>query len=263
MKKLYAAAVAMVCALTGSAFAEIIPVPNGSFEADGQIFGNFTQSFTSWTVSFSSDNVSTPSGPTSQQSGIFSTFSNYTATDGSTFAGIFNLGSGTVSFSSTSVFLFAQRDLTFDFAFLSNDTIGGGNDQFRVVVDFFTDATESVSTGSVTTIVNAQSNFAGITGSAPFNPTNATFADLSPTNYQTLTIQMPQFYLNYARITFIIDNSGPAQGTGNGLGVTGLFLDNVVLTPEPSTIALFGLGLLGLGAVALRRRKKLLPPPAA
>jgi hypothetical protein len=37
--------------------------------------------------------------------------------------------------------------------------------------------------------------------------------------------------------------------------VTGVILDNVFLNPEPGTMALFGLGGLGLGAMAWRRRK--------
>lgn len=254
MIKTALAACAALFALGGSALADIVPVPNGSFEADGQQNPPFTQSITDWTVSFSSS--STPSN-VGEVSGIFTTLGNYVATQGSTFIGINNLGAGEVNLFNTNPFFLAQRTVQFDFAYITNDPIGSSTlDDFRVVIDIFDTVTQNNLLGSLTYDVAIGSNYNTTISSTPYNTNGGSvFSSVPATNYQTVFIPIPQWFQNYARITFIVDNAGTAGGNNNGAGVSGVLLDNIVLSPEPSTMALFGLGILGLGGLIRRRRK--------
>jgi hypothetical protein len=254
MSKTALAACFALLALGGSALADLVPVPNGSFENDGQQNPPFTQNISDWTVSFQSS--STPSN-VGEVSGIFTTLGNYVATQGSTFVSINNLGAGEVNLFNTNPFFLAQRTVQFDFAYITNDPIGTSTlDDFRVVIDIFDTVTQNNLLGSVTYVVQVGSNYNTTISSSPYNTNGGQVFSSDPaTNYTTVFIPIPQFFQNYARITFIVDNAGPAAGNNNGAGVSGVLLDNILLSPEPSSMALFGLGILGLGGLIRRRRR--------
>lgn len=256
MKKLVLAATAFMLALGGSAYADLVPTPNGSFEDDGSIFGNFTQNISDWNVSFTPDTVAP--GNTNEVSAIHTTLGNYIATDGSHFTAITNLGAGTIEFSNTNPFLLAQRIVQFDFAYITNEPIGSASlDQFSVTIDIFDDALETNLITSISTVVPVTSSYTTTVGAQPWDSGNngAVFAHTSATTYSTVYIPVTDYFNNYARVTFIVDNTGPAAGNNNSGGVSGVLLDNVILSPEPGSMALFAFGLLGMGGLVARRRR--------
>lgn len=252
MKKRFLVAAATLALTATGAFAEVIFLFNGSFEAQGSIASpGFTQNITNWTISYTPD--SAPPANIGQHSGIFTSFGTYTATDASHFVGISNLGAGTVRMASN-VFFLGQRGLEFDFAYVSNDLNAVGGDTFSVLVEIFSDALQTTQIASqVWTIADSASQPALI-GTAPYTGAN-TYSRAGLATYQTVFLPLASFFQNYARVTFIVDNTGPSPGGVNGLGVSGVLLDNIVMTPEPGTLGLFGLGALGLLGLVRRRRK--------
>ena len=54
-----------------------------------------------------------------------------------------------------------------------------------------------------------------------------------------------------------VNDSGEITGSGTFNGVTEAFI--LILTPEPSTVALLGIGAIGFGAIAIRRRMRKQP----
>lgn len=257
-----AVAVLTVAAAASAAFAIDTPLPNGSFEGNNPA-GGFTQTINNWTVSFSG--TAGGSLPANQFSGLFTSYAKFnTPPAGQTFALLTNLGGGTVTLTSGAVgtnFAVIDRLLQFNYAYMTNDAPSAGtHDAFRVHIDFYATATSTSSIGSIDrTIANQATDINSSAGLSPFggafNSPLATYNNAIGTNFNLISLDVSQFFNSFARVSFIVDNAGPAAGTnGNGLGVSGIVLDNVVLNPEPGTIALFGLGLAGLGGFAWRRR---------
>ena len=264
MKAICAAAV--VLAVCPAVFAAEVLIPNGSFEANGPGNG-FGLAISNWTVAYTGPGGATqPNGlPTNQQSGLFSSYAKFnTPPAGGIFAQITNLGGGTTSLTSGAVgtnFLVNDRLLGFKYGFLTNDAPGAGaRDSFRVHIDFFATATSAVVTGTIDQLIaNSGLNVDSNAGSSPYGggPNNplATYNNSAGNAFNFIAIDVSAFFNSFARVSFIVDNAGPAAGTnGNGLGVTGIVLDQVILTPEPATVGLFALGALGLGGMAWRRR---------
>ena len=263
--KMRALAVLAVSVLAAQAQAREVLIPNGSFE-DQFPFGGFTQSITSWSTSFTQDPGSTLAFPADQYSGLTTSFGQYiTAPDGGFFALLDNLGAGTATLSS-SVFALTDRGIGFRYIYLTNDPAGSAsNDGFTVTVDFFGDAAGTVPLGSMVVTPGITPVFPGNVGTTPFDSAPTTFnGPVDGDSLHFAYINVESFFNSFARISFTVDNSGPARLTNNnGEGVSGILLDEVILTPEPGTLALFGLGLAGLGGLALRRRRAAAVPPRA
>lgn len=260
-KPLIAAALLAVFATTAQA--GFVEVPNGSFEADGQPPGGYTQAITNWTVSF---NQTTPtaanSPPVNHQSGIFTSFSGFGPRGGDTFVMLSNLGLGTITMAGTTPFLVDDNFIEFKYVFGTNDPPGSQGDQFRVTLDVFSDAAGSNLVSSETFVVTDKAGDPSTLGASPFGgggaPVTYKLGGALGDVYSFYQIDTGGFIGNYARLSFVVNNDGPAAGTNNnGLGVSGVLIDGIVLAPEPGTLALFGLGVLGLGGVVVRRRRKL------
>jgi len=265
---------------SSAAFAVDTPITNGSFEIGNP--AGFTQTISNWSVTFSGAVQSAFAGPPAQYSGIFTSFgAKYvapTVPNGSAFAMLSNLGSGTVTLRSDEAtaalptihnFAVVDRNLAFRYAFMSNDpTTAATRDRFIVHIDFFANATETNianRTGFVDQLV-ANGVSRNDTGAliSPFGGGNggnnavAVFNDSVGTGnnvFNLFNVDISQFFGQFARVSFIVDNNNASQNVnGNGLGVSGVVLDGVVLNPEPSAVALFALGALGLGGFAWRRR---------
>ena len=266
MKKTLVAAV-VVIAGSSPAWAVDTPLPNGSFEVPAA--SGFSQTITNWTVSFSGPAGATqPNGlPTSEHSGLFTTFGKFAfAPNGLQYVLIDNLGTGTTTLASGALgvnFQVTDRFLQFRYSYLSNDgPTAATHDEFRVHIDFFTTATgtTAIAGQSIDLLVADRGTFTdSATGFSPFgglsNGATFTYNNTQGTTFGLVNIGIEQQFGNFARVSFIVNNSGVAAGTnGNGLGVSGVLLDNVVLNPEPSTLALFAAGIAGLGGLAWRRR---------
>jgi hypothetical protein len=270
MKKAILAAF-VVLAASPAAFAVEVLLPNGDFETDTATPGGFTQTITNWTVSFSG----TPAGslPSSEQSGLFTSFGKFSSAPvGPQFVGLFNLGGGTVTLTSgASGARFAVNDrlLGFHYVYMTNDdSTASTHDAFSVQIDFFDASSGGNQVGSITQVIaanatdsNSQTGFSPLGGAN--NNANATYNDANGANFSFVAVDISQFFGSFARVSFIVDNAGPAGGTNNnGLGVSGILLDGVLLTPEPSAIALFAFGAAGLGGFAWRRRSAKKSPAA-
>jgi hypothetical protein len=278
------AIVASSVLLVGSsaAWAVDVPIANGSFEFDTP--PGFTQTISNWSVTFTGSVQAAFAGPPAQYSGLFTSFgTKYVASavpNGSAFAVLSNLGAGTVELRSDAAtlalptihnFAVADRNLAFRYAYMTNDPSSAAtHDQFIVHIDFFANATETNVANRIGFIDKVVSNNAtkSDTGAliSPFGGGNggnnaiALFNDSVGTGtnvFNLFNVDISQFFQpnTFARISFIVDNNNATQNVnGNGLGVSGVVLDAVVMNPEPSTVALFALGAFGLGGFAWRRR---------
>lgn len=271
MKKAMLAAFVLLAA-SPAAFAVEVLLPNGGFETDPSPSGGFTQSITNWTVSFSG----TPAGSLSstEQSGIFTSFAKFSAApEGTQFVALANLGGGTVTMTSGSSgarFAVNDRLLGFRYVYMTNDPdTASTHDAFTVQIDFFDASSGGNQIGTITQViaatasdVNTQAGFSPLGGAN--NNSSATYNDAtSGTNFNFVAVDISQYFGSFARVSFIVDNAGPAGGTNNnGLGVSAIILDGVILTPEPSAMALFAFGAAGLGGFAWRRRAAKKKPAA-
>lgn len=271
MKKALLAA-AVVLAASHLASAGTLLLPNGEFNNAPPNTG-FTQTISNWTVSMSG----TPNAalPLTEQSGVFTSFGKFTVAPGpAQFVLLANLGgSGVVSITSGASgtnFLVSDRLIGFSYSYLTNDAPGAfQHDKFRVHVDFFGTATSTIVTGTLDQDIASTAGFSDTAaGISPF----AGAANSAPITYNNSvggafnfdSIDVSAFFNSFARISFIVDASGPSSGANlSGLGVSGVVLDQVFLTPEPSAIALFAFGAAGLGGFAWRRRRAAKKPAAA
>ena len=272
-------AAALTCAGSSAAWAVDAPLTNGSFESPSAT--GFTQTITNWSVSFTNAGgtpIAPPgpfAGPPAQYSGLFTSFGTKfvpSATpNGFAFAMLTNLGAGVVTLQSDAAtaslplahnFAVLDRNLAFRYVYVTNDPMANAHDAFTVRVDFFDTAESTTSIGSISQLVanSATLNDTG-SGFSPFGGVNnsaGTFNNglgTGANTYNLFNVDISQYFGSFARVSFIVDNAGAAPGTnGNGLGASGVVLDQVLLNPEPSTVALFGLGVLGLGGFAWRRR---------
>lgn len=79
-----------------------------------------------------------------------------------------------------------------------------------------------------------------------FGPTNGQF------NFASYSLSsIPNTYSYVRLLPYVCDASGSCSRGG---GVANFAVDDIVTVPEPVSIALFGLGLAGIGAVSRRRR---------
>lgn len=255
-----ALAVAALAAFAAPAFAIEIPLPNGSFEVGAPTSNNFGF-VTNWTTQ------SLPSNALA--SGVFTTYAGFSPSQGARMALITNANTGggiqitNFIVNANPIQLFDFPYLNFHFAFLTTDatsTALADRDPFHVTVDYFSDAAGNNQTGSQTFVVNT-GNLVAASGPPngvapnPFGTTSLNVTTPQP-GVPNSALQLAVLNLNYpsgtgyARVSFHINNTGTSVG-----GVSGVLIDNVFINPEPGTMALFGLGAAGLGAMVWRRRK--------
>jgi hypothetical protein len=273
MKKSFLAA-AVILAVAQVASARELLLPNGGFQSDAA--NGFGSTISSWTLSMSG--TPNASFPSNQNAGLFSSFGKFTvAPEQNAFALLTNLGgTGVVTLTSGSVgnnLFLSDRQIKFNYVFLTNDAPGSfQHDQFRVHVDFFATATSTVTIGSLDSVIAGNSNSAVFSdtgaGISPFssaaNTAPTTYNNAQSAGFTFAAVDVSAFFGQFARVSFIVDSAGPTSGPNlSGLGVSGVVLDNVLLTPEPSAIALFAFGAAGLGGFAWRRRKASKKPAAA
>jgi hypothetical protein len=260
-------AVAVVLAACCPAWAVDTLLPNGSFEQDAA--SGFGQTISNWSFS----GPAAGALPANQAIGLFTSFGKFnplTVPNGAApqFVVLDNIGNGTATLTSGASgvnFAVGDRNLGFRYVYMTNDpAAAASHDAFRVHIDFFATATSTTVIGSIDKLVanSAALNDTNV-GFSPFggaaNSATATYNNSGSSGAQTFNlfnVDVSAFFNSFERVSFIVDNGGPAAGTnGNGLGVSGVVLDGVVLNPEPSAIALFALGVAGLGGFAWRRRK--------
>ena len=241
-----AASIAAGSLATGSnAYAYDIPLANGGFETSPPSTNSFGF-FPNWTT----QTGNTGSG---NYSGAFSSYAGYTASEGTRMALIANQGLSFVSLrQATPVALVNNFYYNFSYAYLTTDAIGtptSSLDTFKVIVEYFSDAAGLNQIASQTAIVALSP--LGATSANPGDPFSAAVNSNGTggvLNNATITLNLPS--APYATFTFYLDND-------NSTGKSGVLLDKAFVNPEPGTMALFGLGAMGLGAMAWRRRRKL------
>jgi hypothetical protein len=203
---------------------------NGSFEDTSSGTG-WTSSIPGWTL--------TPAGSVaSQRSGVFSSFGSYSPTDGNYFAVLTNNGGGAQILQSSS-FTIGSSSINVDYAFITQNTPPDNVNKDPFTVSLVT------SGGSTITVTDATDT--GLTSMTinvgPFTGTSY------GTQWRTFTADVSAFIGQTAFLQAKIDDSVANVG-----GTSGILLDRVV--PEPSTLILFGAGLLGLGFYARRRMRR-------
>jgi len=274
MKKSFVLAAAVVLAVSQVASAKELLLPNGGFQSNAA--NGFGSTISNWTVSMAGTPNSTFAS--NQSNGLFSSFGKFTvAPEQNAFVLLTNLGgSGVVSLTSGSVgdnLFLSDRQIKFNYAYMTNDAPGTfQHDKFRVHVDFFATATSTSVIGTLDQDIAGNANSAVYSdsgaGVSPFssaaNNAPTTYNNVQGTAFTFAAVDVSAFFGQFARISFIVDNSGPTSGANlSGLGVSGIVLDSVLLTPEPSAIALFAFGAAGLGGLAWRRRRAAKEPAAA
>lgn len=236
------------CALAGlaaPAFAIDIPLPNGGFDT-GSPASNTFGLISNWTVQ---------SVPTSGfQSSVWTSYAGFAPTNGTRMALLTNANTVFVQMkNATPMELLGMPYFNFHYVFLTQDpasTVLANRDQFNVVVDYFSDAGGLNQIGTEAFTINTGDLYSGFTAGQPFNgAVQAGNGPLVPTQLGVYVIPLSIPSAPYVNFTFYLDNLG--TGTGN----SGVLIDNVYINPEPGTMALFGLGALGLGGFVWRRRK--------
>jgi hypothetical protein len=145
------------------------------------------------------------------------------------------------------------------YSYLTNDPSNiTQRDTFDLVINFFADAagTLQVLPSQTFTVSNSMPALTGTAQPAPggpFGPGNSAFR--TAVGFTSFNIDfIPPVGATFATFQFVIRDDGFEDGLAN-TGVSGVILDQIFINPEPGSMALFGLGGLGLGAVAYRRRK--------
>jgi hypothetical protein len=236
----------VLAGLAAPAFAIDIPLPNGGFDT-GSPASNTFGLITNWTVQ---------SVPTSGfASSVWTSYAGFVPNNGTRMALISNRDTVFVQMSNaTPIELQGMPQFNFWMVYLTTDptsTALANRDQFAVVVDYFSDAGGVNQIGTESFTINTGSLFStGINPGQPFNAVvNAGNGPLPPTQLGLVVIPLSLPSAPYANFTFYLDN------LGTGTGTSGVLIDNVFISPEPGTMALFGLGALGLGGLAWRRRR--------
>lgn len=234
----------VVAALGSSALAYEIPLNNGGFQTSPPSTNSFGF-FPSWTTQ--TGNVGS-----GNYSGAFSTYAGYSPSEGNRMALIANQGLSFVSLrQATPVALINNFYYNFSYAYLTTDALGTASadlDTFKVIIEYFSDAAGLNQIGSQTAIVNLAPLVS--TSANPGDPFSAAVNSNGQggvLNNATVQLNLPS--APYATFTFYLDNDG------TGAGRSGILLDKAFVNPEPGTLALFGLGAMGLGAMAWRRRR--------
>ena len=247
----HALAAIVVAALGAPAFAVDIPLANGSFDNGSVPPTGFFGFFTSWTTQ-----VGNP-GP-GNYSGAFATYAGITPTDGARMALISNQGLSFVSLQqAVPIALQNMPFFTFNYVYLTTDpanTALSARDTFTVVIDYYSDAAglNQIATQAVTMDTD-QLNTSVVVPGAPFNGATANLSQANgPGGWRYVSVALSVPTAAYANFTFYLDNNGTS---GVGPGISALLIDNTRINPEPGTMALFGLGAAGLGALVLRRRR--------
>ena len=219
-------------------------IPNGDFSNTPETF--FTTNIPNWSVV-------TTEVPFTDQVGIFFTFDGVLA-QGSAMALIAT--SPSVRDTATAIIsdpfvvgsdVGLHQYLRFDYRYVSGHSLdqarAGSLDPFTVSIvnlsDPGGDFTKRVHDGSDPTMVDSVTDF----GPLP----SSTIDRIMPA-WGFATVNLRDFVGDTVQVVFIINDSGATGGN------SGVFIDNVQLTPEPGTMALFGLGLAGLGFAIQRRR---------
>lgn len=250
----------VVASLGGTALAIDLPLPNGGFDV-GSPASNSYGLISNWNVQ---------SVPTSGfQSGVFTSYAGYAPNNGARLGLITNAGATPAT---TPLFvqlrnvvpveLFRMPYFNFHFAFLTTDpnaTLLANRDQFRVVIDYFSDAggLNQIGTESFTLDTGTLTSTGVALGAGQAWPAgtvlNGTLENANnvPGRLQYTVLPIGLTSAPYANFTFYLDN----LGTSGQSVFSGVLIDNVYINPEPGTLALFGLGAAGLGAMAWRRRK--------
>ena len=244
-----ALAILATAAMASSAFATDIPIPNAGFEGPNPGSNQFGFN-TGWTAA---NGIGV--GGTGNYSGAFTTYAGFSPAEGNRMALLANQGLSWASLHSTTpVALSGQFYLNFSWAYLSTEaagTSGAALDTFKVIIDYYSDAAGLTQVSSQTSVVPIGGHGDLFdTGTSELDP----FGGAISSNAQggalkTYTVLLNNPIAPYARFTFYLDNDG------TGTGKSGLLLDKAFVNPEPGTIALFGLGALGLGAMTWRRRR--------
>lgn len=258
MRTLTLAAVA-VAALGSSAFAIDIPVTSGSFEASPPADNAFGL-ISGW------NNVSTSDIPVpgdGRHTGVFTSYAGFSPTDGNRMAFLSNQGTGQVLMRSVMpTQVFRMYYVQFDYLYLTTaptTTALADRDTFRVNFLFYDQNMNFLAVQGA----NLDTGTLSATGTNPGLPFDGNvnvgnLPDQSSSDLQTSFAFMnldPSFVdpsVYFVQFEFVLFK-------GSTPGVSGVLIDNVVINPEPGTMALFGLGAAGLGAFVWRRRKSKKP----
>jgi hypothetical protein len=216
-------------------------IPDGSFED--------RTSGTGWTSGISGWSVSPSTASSDMGVGLFFSVNGFTAQDGQVFAGLTNttVGSGSGRALISSSFDINNERLRFQYVYVTKNQPGDTTHKDPFTVTLITQDSDqqpvAVYTYSVSDVDDSDLGI-GTVGASPWGGSGYTY----DTGWRAFNIDTTALKGTTATLIFQVDD------TASGGGVTGVFLDGVEQIPEPSTFALFGLGILGLGLYSRRRR---------